>query len=438
MKLYSTNHLSPQVTFREAVIQGMPRDNGLYIPVAIPKVDDDFLDKLPSMNLQDIAIGISRLWLQDEIEDDKVKDIVHKAFVFDSPLHKLNTNIYSLELFHGPTYAFKDFGARYMAQILSHFQQYENRETLILVATSGDTGSAVANGFLHIPGIYVVLLYPGGKVSELQEKQITTLNANVSALKVNGTFDDCQMMVKQAFLDEDLTNIMHLTSANSINIARLLPQSFYYFYAYGQLSRFDKPLLVSVPSGNLGNLCGGVLAKKMGLPIKKFVAATNSNHIFPHYLETGKFEPKPSVKTISNAMDVGNPSNFARILELYGNNHENVRKDITGYAYSDFITKKTIKSVFEDTNYLLCPHSAIGYLGLHDLMIRQDQESTGVFLSTAHPAKFENVINEFMDIEITIPHGLKTVMSKKKRAIPIESDYAAFKKFLLGASWRKS
>lgn len=437
MNFYSTNHNAPQVSFQEAVLHGMPPDNGLYLPLSIPKISDKLLTKLPKLNYQELAFEISKLWLQDVIDEKWLKKIVYDAIDFDATLYKLKDNIYSLELYHGPTYAFKDFGARFMARLLSHFVRKQSNETVILVATSGDTGSAVAHGFYKIPGVYVVLLYPSGKVSELQEKQITTIGGNVTALEVDGTFDDCQMLVKQAFLDEDLNDIMHLTSANSINFARLLPQSFYYIYAFTQLVQFEKPIVFSIPSGNFGNLCGALLAKKMGVPIHQFIAATNANNIVPNYLETGKFEPRPSQKTISNAMDVGNPSNFPRILELYGNKFEHVTKDIQGSAYSDYITKKTIVKVFNETHYLMCPHSAIGYLGLHDYMLGQEDDYTGVFVSTAHPAKFSTEINKFLDYEIAYPHGLKSALNKKKVSVGMSSDYEAFKKFLLKATWRK-
>jgi len=438
MNFYSTNHTAPQVGFREAVLHGMPPDNGLYMPLSIPKIPDPLMKELPHLNFQELAFEISKLWLLDEIDEKWLKKIVYDAIDFDATLYKLKDNIFSLELYHGPTYAFKDFGARFMARLLSHFVRKESGETVILVATSGDTGSAVAQGFYKMPGIYVVLLYPGGKVSQLQEKQITTIGGNVTALEVDGTFDDCQMLVKQAFLDEDLNDIMHLTSANSINFARLLPQSFYYVYAYAQLAQYQKPLIFSVPSGNFGNMCGALLAKKMGVPIKQLIAATNANNIVPQYLETGKFEPRPSLKTISNAMDVGNPSNFPRIMELYGNKYEQVIKDIHGSAYSDHITRKAIVKVFDETHYLMCPHSAIGYLGLHDYMLGRENDYTGVFVSTAHPAKFSNEIQKFLDYEIAFPHGLKSVMNKKKVSVPMNSDYEDFKKFLLKAGWRKN
>ncbi len=415
----------------------MPADHGLYMPVSIPEVDPEFISYLPEMKIQEIAYHISKQWLSEDIPDQELKKIVDEAIDFDAPLQKIDDHIFSLELFHGPTYAFKDFGARFMARTLSYLQQHEDQETIVLVATSGDTGSAVANGFLNVPGVYVILLYPSGMVSNLQEKQITTLDRNITALEIKGTFDDCQMLVKQAFMDEDLNDIMHLTSANSINIARLIPQSFYYFYAYGQVARLNRPVIFSVPSGNFGNLTGGLLAKRMGLPVRQFIAATNANNIFPHYISTGKFIPKPSVKTISNAMDVGNPSNFPRILEIYNHNHSSIKKDINSQAYSDFITKKTIRQVFEKTKYLLCPHSAVGYLGISDVLTGNEEDCTGIFLSTAHPAKFHNVINEFLDVDIPFPSGLKSALNKTKEAILMESDYAALKDFLIKAQWRK-
>jgi len=438
MKFYSTNQRSPQVSFRDSVIHGMPDDHGLYMPVSIPEMDPEFIRELPGMSIRDIAYQVASSWLSEDIPDPELKKIVDEAINFEAPLRQVDDRIFSLELFHGPTYAFKDFGARFMARTLSYLQQHEEQETIVLVATSGDTGSAVANGFLNVPGVYVVLLYPSGKVSNLQEKQITTINRNISALEINGTFDDCQMLVKQAFMDEDLNDIMHLTSANSINIARLIPQSFYYFYAYGQVADQGKPVIFSVPSGNFGNLTGGLLAKKMGLPVRKFIAATNANNVFPQYIHTGKFKPKPSVKTLSNAMDVGNPSNFPRILEIYSHNHSQIKKDIDSQAYSDSITRKTIKKVYEQSEYLLCPHSAIGYRGVSDALIGEDEDCTGIFLSTAHPAKFYNVINEFLDVEIPFPSGLKSALNKKKESIRMESDYTALKEFLLRATWRKN
>ncbi len=431
MQFFSTHHNAKLVSFREAVMKGLPEDNGLYLPMQIPELNPDFIANLDHMNLQDIGIEVTRAFAGDEMNDEAITRIISESIDFDAPLFRLNGKIFSLELFHGPTYAFKDFGARFMARTLAYFLENENRKITILVATSGDTGSAVANGFYNTPNIRVVLLYPSGKVSELQEKQLTSLGGNITALEIDGTFDDCQIMVKQAFLDQELSNSINLTSANSINIARLIPQTFYYFYAYGKLPEKNKPVVFSVPSGNFGNLCGGILAHKMGLPVAGFVAATNANNTVPKYLATGKFNPQPSVKTISNAMDVSNPSNFPRILELYGQRHDAIKKEITGFAYSDSITRKTIKKIYDEYEYLLCPHSAIGYLGIHDALISRSEDTYGIFLSTAHPAKFYNVIDQIIDGEITFPHALKAVLTKDKKSFRLSSDYKAFREFLL-------
>jgi threonine synthase len=431
MKLFSTNHNARLVSFREAVLRGLPEDNGLYLPMHIPEMSNEFIQNLPKLSLQEIGFEVTKTLVGDELSDDTIHKAVYDSIDFDAPLYRVENNIYSLELYHGPTFAFKDFGARFMARLLSHFVKEEGRKMTILVATSGDTGSAVANGFYGIKDIRVVLLYPKGKVSELQEKQFTTLGGNITALEIDGTFDDCQIMVKQAFLDIDLTGKLDLTSANSINIARLIPQSFYYFYAYGKLAEQDKPVIFSVPSGNFGNLCAGVLAHKMGLPSAGFVAATNANNIVPNYLATGKFIPRPSLQTISNAMDVGNPSNFPRILELYGQRHEAMARDILGFSYADSITKKIIKKVHDNYDYLICPHSAIGYLGIHDAIISKKEEVNGVFLATAHPAKFYNIIGEIIHTEIAFPHSLKTILNKDKKSFPLSCDYKAFKEFLL-------
>ena len=431
MKLFSTNHNAKLVSYREAVMRGLPEDNGLYLPMHIPELNPDFIKKLGDLSLQEIGFEVTRTLVGDEISDESIRKIVYESIDFDAPLNKVESNIYSLELYHGPTFAFKDFGARFMAKTISHFLLEEDKKITILVATSGDTGSAVANGFLSSPNVRVVLLYPSGQVSELQEKQLTSLGGNVTALEIQGTFDDCQIMVKQAFLDTALTGMINLTSANSINIARLIPQSFYYFYAYGKLAGQGKPVVFSVPSGNFGNLCGGILARKMGLPASGFVAATNANNVVPNYLATGKFIPRPSIHTISSAMDVGNPSNFPRILEMYGERHESMIKEISGYAYADTITRKIIKKVHDDFDYLLCPHSAIGYLGIHDAMIAREEEINGIFLSTAHPAKFYDIIQDIIQGDITFPHSLKVILTKEKKSFPLSSDYKAFREFLL-------
>ena len=431
MKLFSTNHNAKLVSFREAVIKGLPEDNGLYLPMFIPEANPDFIKKLGDLSLQEIGVEVTKTLIGDEMSDETIRKIVFESIDFDAPLHRLENNIHSLELYHGPTFAFKDFGARFMARTLSCFMQEEDKKMTVLVATSGDTGSAVANGFLGMPNIKVVLLYPSQKVSELQEKQLTTLGGNITALEIEGTFDDCQILVKQAFLDNELNGQINITSANSINIARLIPQSFYYFYAYGKLAGQGKPVVFSVPSGNLGNLCGGILARKMGLPVAGFVAATNANNVVPNYLASGKFTPRPSVSTISNAMDVGNPSNFPRILEMYGQRHDLITNEISGFAYADSIVKKIIKKVFDKYDYLLCPHSAIGYLGIHDSMIAKGEDINGIFLSTAHPAKFYNIIQDIIQEDIAFPHSLKVVMNKEKKSFPLSSDYKAFRVFLL-------
>ena len=411
-------------------MKSLPEDNGLYFPTSVPSMSDAFLRNIEKMSFQDICLEITESWLEDDIDSQVLHEIVFNAIDFEAPLVKVEDNIYALELFHGPTHAFKDFGARFMAKVMAHYVKNENKTIKLLVATSGDTGSAVANGFHDIEGIEVILLYPSGKVSDLQEKQLTTLEGNVVALEVDGTFDDCQTLVKQAFLDLDLNASMTLSSANSINIARLIPQTFYYFYAYKQLASEGKPIIFSVPSGNFGNLTAGLLAKRMGLAVERFVAATNSNNIVPEYLESEKFEPRASVQPISNAMDVGNPSNWPRILELYGNNYDKISADIKGWAYSDPMTKKVISEVYRNTEYILDPHSAIGYRGLYDTIVSRNGEVNGIFLATAHPGKFLDVVGDLIPVEIPMPHNLKTVLQKKKHAISMPADYAEFRKFL--------
>ncbi len=430
MEFFSTNHNARLVSFREAVMRGLPEDNGLYLPMHIPEVSREFIDNLDKLNLQEIGFEITKLLAGSELDDNTIRKILSESIDCDAPLSHLEENIFALELFHGPTYAFKDFGARFMARTVAHFLESDNRKITILVATSGDTGSAVANAFYNSPNVRVVLLYPSKKVSELQEKQLTTLGGNITALEIDGTFDDCQIMVKQAFLDKELCDAIPLSSANSINLARLIPQTFYYFYAYGKIPDKSKPVVFSVPSGNFGNLCGGVLAHKMGLPVEGFVAATNANNTVPKYLATGKFTPRPSVKTLSNAMDVGNPSNFPRILELYGQRYESVKSEISGYAYSDSLTRKTIDKIYKEYEYLLCPHSAIGYMGIHDEMIFRNKSINGIFLATAHPAKFYDIIEKIIDAKVTFPHTLKSVLSKEKKSFPLSSDYKAFREFL--------
>jgi len=431
MKFYSTNNRSVTVDLRQAVTEGLAPDNGLYMPVEIPRLPDNFFADIADKSFRDIGFEVARNLLQGDLPDTELRRIVDHTIQFDAPLVKLEKDVFALELFHGPTLAFKDFGARFMSQLLGYFASQQDREIIILVATSGDTGSAVANGFLGVPGTRVVVLYPSGKVSEIQEKQFTTLQQNVTALEVAGTFDDCQRLVKEAFLDTELRRRFFLTSANSINIARLIPQSFYYFYAYAQLIDKDRPVVFSVPSGNFGNITGGLLAKRMGLPVRRFVAATNINDIVPAYLKTGAFNPRASASTISNAMDVGNPSNFSRMLELFNGNYESLSDEIKGYSFTDEETASAMRNVYASSNYILDPHGAVGYLGLKKYLNDSDENATGIFLETAHPSKFKEVVDETLGMGIDIHPTLKAFMKRKKETIKATMDFSAFKKFLL-------
>jgi len=426
MKFYSTNHRAPEVSFKEAVFQGLPPDNGLYLPVEIPQLPESFFYSLSKLQFNEIAFEVAGALMGDEIESKALKIIVDDAFNFPVPLVTIDENTHILELFHGPTLAFKDFGARFMSRVVEYFIKNEDKEITILVATSGDTGGAVGSGFLGVDGVKVVILYPGGKITGLQESQLTTLGQNVTALKVNGTFDDCQALVKNAFLDDGLNQKMRLSSANSINISRMIPQSFYYFYAAGQLDS-SKPIVFSVPGGNLGNLSGGLLAKKMGLNVHKFISSSNLNSTFPDYLKTKKYEPRTSVETISNAMDVGAPSNFERIKDWYSS--DVISNIITGYSFDDEQTRSAIVEISEKTGYVLCPHTAIGYLGLNKY--HQDHKIPGVILSTAHPAKFEETISPLLNNYIEMPEALSTIMHKKKVFITIDNNYSDLKDFLL-------
>ncbi|MCS6832771.1 MAG: threonine synthase [Flammeovirgaceae bacterium] len=431
MKLYSTRRLSPDVGLREAIFRGLPPDNGLYMPIHIPRLSESFFKNLSHLSLQAIAFEVSLALIGDEVPENELKKIVEEAIDFEAPVVEVEGNIHALELFHGPTLAFKDFGARFMARLMGYFLN-EKKETIhILVATSGDTGSAVAHGFLDVDGIRVTILYPSGKVSEIQEKQLTTFGKNITALEVKGTFDDCQRMVKEAFLDKELSEKFRLASANSINIARLIPQSFYYFYAFGQLANKGKPIVFCTPSGNFGNLCGGIIAKKMGLPVAKFVAATNANHIVPTYLETGKFEPKPSVQTIANAMDVGNPSNFPRLHHLYEESWEKERQELVGKWYNDEQILRAIREVDERTGYVMCPHSAVGYLGIRDYLQESRKGELGIFLATAHPAKFADIVETAIEEPVVLPERLQEVLKKPKQAILMENTFEALKSYLL-------
>ncbi len=428
MRFYSTNKKVPSVSFKEAVIKGLPDDNGLFMPEIIPHFSDEFLRKLPQLTFQEIAFESAKLIIEDEISENELLSIIEGAFNFDVPLRNVHDNIHVLELFHGPTLAFKDFGARFMARVMGHFLKSDAKEINILVATSGDTGSAVAQGFLGVEGIKVTLLYPKGKVSKIQEQQLTTLGQNVTALEVGGTFDDCQHLVKTAFLDQELNKKLNLSSANSINIARLLPQSFYYTYAHSKLSDTSGNTYFCVPSGNLGNLCGGLLAKKMGVPIAGFIAASNANNIVPEFFRTLEFSPRASVQTISNAMDVGNPSNFSRLLDIYDHDYQRIIADIKGISFNDDQTRALITEVYEQHNYLMCPHTAIGYGGLKHFLNPGD---SGIFISTAHPCKFIDVVEPLISEKIEIPLRLQKIIKQEKQAISMTKEFANFKSFLL-------
>ncbi len=436
MRLYSSNRQSPEVSLREAVRQGLARDGGLFMPKSIPCLMPDFFHRLPHLSIQEIAFGISKALMHDEIPERDLRQIIEAAFTFDAPIVELEANLYALELFSGPTLAFKDFGARMLAQLLRYFLQDEERELLVLVATSGDTGSAVGHAFLNMPKTHVVLLYPSGKVSHIQEQQLTTIGGNVVALEVLGTFDDCQRLVKEAFLDAELNARWVLSSANSINIARLLPQMVYYFRAAAQVKRTDLPIVFSVPSGNFGNLTAGLIAKRMGLAVEKFVAATNANDIVPTYLRTGRFEPRASQRTLSNAMDVGNPSNFARMQELYPT-WQDMQQDIFGASFSDSETAAAIQELYRKYAYIAEPHGAIGYVGLQAYRSAQPHPTNGVFLATAHPAKFADIVQPLLPVPIAVPERLQAVLNKPKTAIPMPNKFESLKSFLLDALTQK-
>ena len=430
MKYYSTNHKSQDVTLEMAVIQGLASDRGLFMPERINPLPESFFHEIGSMSFQEISFEVAKKFFGEDIPEDTLKKIVYDTLNFDTPLVNVKDNIYSLELFHGPTSAFKDVGARFMARLLSHFLGKEKKMVHVLVATSGDTGSAVANGFLGVPGIQVHVLYPKGKVSEIQEKQFTTLGQNITALEIDGTFDDCQALVKAAFMDVLLKEKITITSANSINVARFLPQAFYYFNAYAQLKDKNRKIVFSVPSGNFGNLTAGLFAKRMGLPVHQFIAANNRNNIVYNYLKTGVYKPRPSVSTIANAMDVGDPSNFARILDLYHNNHSEIKKDIVGTTYSDEQIKETLLAVYQTTGYLLDPHGAVGYRALEELL--KDDE-TGIFLETAHPAKFTETVEEIVGKgNVPMPGKLQSFMKGEKLSIEFSSKYEQFRAYLDG------
>jgi threonine synthase len=429
MKLYSTKSPNKFVSLKEALFKGLPDDNGLFMPNKIPTLPQSFIKNIKKHSFQSIAFEVASRMMKGAIPEKDIKTIVETAIDFPAPVVKLDGKIHILELFHGPSLAFKDFGARFMAQTMSYFNKGDNQELVILVATSGDTGGAVAAGFYKTLGIKVVILYPSGKVSLLQEKQLTTLGENITALEVQGTFDDCQALVKKAFLDKDLTTKIRLSSANSINIARLIPQSFYYFEAYKQIETKGKSLVFAVPSGNFGNLTAGLFARKMGLPIHQFIAATNANDVVPKYLESGNYTPTPSVPTLSNAMDVGNPSNFARMLDLYSSTWNNMADVIKGYAFDDETTKKAMKEVNEKYNYIIDPHGAVGYLALKEY--QKTTDAVGIILETAHPAKFIDDVESILNKKIDVPERLETLRKKKKQAILTSVDFESFKDWLL-------
>lgn len=430
MPYYSTNGKEKNVSLKDAVLRGQASDKGLFMPDSIPLLPEAFFKSLPHKSLSEIGFEVSQALFKKEIEPAALKKITDEALNFPIPLVPVTDRIHSLELFHGPTLAFKDVGARFMARMVSHFNRNADKEVTVLVATSGDTGSAVANGFLGIDGIRVVILYPSGKVSKVQEQQLTTLGQNIHALEVDGSFDDCQALVKNAFVDKELNEKLTLTSANSINIARLVPQSFYYHYAFGQLKGDTSQVIVSVPSGNFGNLTAGLLAKRMGLPIARFLAATNSNDVVPKYLLSGDFDPKPSIATISNAMDVGNPSNFARMMDLYGFSSERLSHHLAGYSYTDDQTRETMREVYQQYQYLLDPHGAIGFRAAKEYLATH--EGIGIFLETAHPTKFIDVVEETLGFAPELPLALKAAMDKTKQATPISKKIEDLKDWLMG------
>ena len=441
MQYYSTNNSTTRESLETAVVKGLAADRGLYMPTSIRPLPQEFFDNIQDMSLQEISFRVAECFFGEDIPAEDLRQIVYDTMLFDIPAVRVTDNIYSLELFHGPTLAFKDVGARFMARLLGYFNKKQGGDRLVnvLVATSGDTGSAVANGFLGVPSIHVYVLYPKGKVSPIQECQFTTLGQNITAIEVEGVFDDCQAMVKSAFMDEELNQHMKLTSANSINVARFLPQSFYYFWAYAQLkkqgivvngapSAVTPKLVACVPSGNFGNICSALFGRRMGLPIDRFIAANNANDIFYNYLQSGQYNPRPSTATIANAMDVGDPSNFARILDLYGHSHEAITEHISGATYTDGQIADTMRQCLSETGYQLDPHGACGYQALKD-GLRPGE--VGFFLETAHPAKFKQVVDDICHTDVEIPARLAAFMQGEKQSVPMPNDFSAFKQFLM-------
>ena len=429
MQFYSLNKKAPNVSFAEAVVKGLAPDRGLYFPESITPLPVSFFENIESMDNVDIAYQAIQQFVGDEIPETELKDILADVLSFDFPVVSVTDNIGTLELFHGPTMAFKDVGARFMARCLEYFNRDNNEHVSVLVATSGDTGGAVARGFLGVKGVDVVILYPNGKVSDIQERQLTTLGQNIKALRVNGVFDDCQEMVKSAFLDTEITSKRGLTSANSINVARWLPQLFYLLFAYKQTKKLGKDIVFSVPSGNFGNICAGIVANKLGMPVKHFIASVNSNKTVVDYLETGEYTPKPSVATISNAMDVGNPSNFIRIQQLFDNNFKGLKQDFSSYSYTDDQTREAMKEIKANFGYIADPHGAVGYLGLQEYKLSDNEY--GIFLETAHPVKFLDIVEGTLkNTKVAIPSQIQEVLGKEKAFTPI-STYDQLKEYLL-------
>lgn len=430
MKYYSLNKTAPTVSFREATVKGQAPDKGLYFPETLPAIDASVFKGIENYSKEDLALLVMQPYVGDEIDNTSLQRIVSETIGFPFPLVDINPSIASLELFHGPTLAFKDVGARFMSRCLGYFSQQQNGKITVLVATSGDTGGAVANGFLGVDGVEVVILYPSGKVSDVQELQLTTCGQNITALEVKGSFDDCQAMVKDAFMDADLSKKLQLTSANSINVARWLPQQLYYFFAYQQWKEKENPPVVSVPSGNFGNICAGLLANVSGLPVKHFIAACNVNDAVPSYLESGTYHSKTAVPTVSNAMDVGNPSNFVRVLELFQHRYENIKEKISGYTISDETTRETITNVYKRFNYVLDPHGAVAYYALEDYL-QKHPGSKGVFLETAHPVKFPGTVEAAIGETIPIPESAKPLFSKEKKSVLMDASFDVLKEWLM-------
>lgn len=430
MQYYSTNKAAKAVQLPEAVLKGLAEDGGLYMPEQIPLLPSTFFESLHQKTLPEIGYTVASALLGNEVPAEVLKQIVEETLNFPIPVVKVADDLYSLELYHGPTMAFKDVGGRFMSRLMAYFNRRESRELKVIVATSGDTGSAVAAGFHQLPGIRVYILFPKGKVSPLQQKQLTTWGSNITAIEVDGTFDDCQKLAKQVLADKELQKNNLLTSANSINIARLIPQSFYYFWAYAQLLQLGKPIVFSVPSGNFGNLTAGLLAAAMGLPVAHFVAATNANDVVPQYLHTGLYQPRPSVATISNAMDVGNPSNYARMCELFDHQHQHFCSKISGYAFTDSQTRQTMKQVKQQHGYLLDPHGAVAYLGLQEYLNENRTKAVGIFLETAHPAKFKEVVEETLGERVAIPEQLQAFLEKEERIIHMKNNYEGLKQLI--------